>query len=155
MLTPRESPELEELEENTVIEPIVQANRNIFVLKENLLQTGRYEYKFSVRQSGECQIKAWFHQFNISPEVPYSLTILPGPVTSKYVDFFVHNPNILCTTEAETAIFQLALKDEYENTCKPEDVSIEDLDFEVFHVSTRMIIKIIDYIQRSSIILFS
>lgn len=87
-----------------------------------------------MRKSGRYEIIVKFYAFSLTAEIPFQFEVDPALPSPKHVDFETHNPNILCLTTGVKKQFKILAKDEYENTCRSQDVKLQYLEFQILHV---------------------
>lgn len=65
------------------------------------------------------------------------MQVLPGPTSPKHIDFGTHNPQILCSTAGVYQYFKILAEDQYGNVCQIQDVDLQKLGFQLYHVQNK------------------
>ncbi|CAL8107286.1 unnamed protein product [Orchesella dallaii] len=91
--------------------------------------------KFSLRKSGVHEIDVKLNGFSLQQEEIFRFDVFPGLPSHKYTDFGTHNPQVLCLTAGCEQYFKIATEDEHGNKCRVQDINLEKLSFESFHVN--------------------
>lgn len=79
--------------------------------------------------------------FSLVPVEEFKMQVLPGPPSSTYMDFGTHNPHILCGTAEVYQYFKILAEDQYGNRCQIQDVDLQKLGFQLYHVGKLNILK--------------
>ncbi len=135
MLISGNSPTFRNLEENIIIVPESETlKRPVAVLSESNKSNSQIIGKFSLRKAGVYTINVKYDMFSLSPVEEFKMQVLPGPPSAKYMDFGTHNPQILCGTAGVHQYFKILAEDQYGNRCQIQDVNLQKLGFQLYHV---------------------